>query len=170
MSHPTQATWFPLFEFQDWHYQSYLALPQPADDDALAGSAVNARKWSAGAFSCGQAFRSDDGYTLQGTLVFRPQFELSISARGILGTGESPAGFEATATGVQGDLKGMVSELVGWVVPELPVANGAARVLRIQGAIRAVRGTDAKPDVDPSGMPMGSVGSFVIARVQQRAA
>lgn len=145
MSHPTQATWFPLFEFQDWHYQSYLVLPQPADDDALAGAAVNARKWSTGALSCGQAFRSNEAYSLAGTLVFRPHFELSISARGALGTAESPARFEAIARGIQGELKGMVSELVGWVVPDLPIAHGAARVLRIQGAIRAMRSRTSTP-------------------------
>jgi hypothetical protein len=50
------------------------------------------------------------------------------------------------------------------VLPDLPVANGAARVLAIRGALRAVRGTDANPGVDPSGVPLGSVGTFVITR------
>jgi hypothetical protein len=157
-------TWFPLFEFQDWHYQSYLLLPQPADADAAAGTPVGAEKWSMGTLLCGQAFTADAGrYTLSGTLRFLSGAELAIVANGRLGSAHAPASFEATATGT-GVLKGMVSELVGWVVPELPIVNAAARVLCVRGAIRAVRGTDAKPEIDPSGMPLGTVGTFVIAR------
>ena len=158
-------TWFPLFEFQDWLYQSYLVLPQPADAEAAAGAPVAAKKWSIGTLLCGQAFTADAGrYTLSGTLKFPSGAELAVSAQGRLGTALVPAGFEATATGTQGPLKGMVSELLGWVLPELPIANGAARVLCIRGTIRAVRGTDAKPELDPSGMQLGTVGTFVIAR------
>jgi hypothetical protein len=158
-------TWFPLFEFQEWLYQSYLVLPQAADADAAAGAPVGAEKWSMGKLLCGQAFTADAGrYTLSGTLRFASGAELAINAQGRLGSAHAPAGFEATATGMQGALKGMVSELVGWVIPDLPIANGAARVLCMRGAIRAVRGTDAKPGLDPSGMPLGTVGTFVIAR------
>ena len=158
-------TWFPLFEFQDWLYQSYLVLPQAGDADAAAGAPIAAKKWSMGTLLCGQAFTADAGrYTLSGTLRFPSGFELAIAAQGRLGSGDAPASFEATATGTDGALKGMVSELAGWVFPELPIANGAARVLGIRGAIRAVRGTDAKPEIDPSGLPLGTVGAFVIAR------
>ena len=158
-------TWFPLFEFQDWLYQSYLVLPQLADADAAAGAPIGAKKWSTGTLLCGQAFTADDGhYTLSGTLRFRSGVELAIVAQGRLGTTHALPSFKAIATGTHGDLKGMVSELVGWVYPELPISNAAARVLCVRGAIRAVRGTDAKPEVDPSGMPLGTVGAFVIAR------
>ena len=163
MSKSADTSWFPLFEFQDWTYQAYLLLPTPAEDAAAAGGAVSARKWSRGQLSCGQAFTAPDGYTLTGTLSF-PGAQLAVAVKGALGRGDSPATFIATGTGIGEPLKGMVSELTGWVFPELPVANGAARVLRIQGSIRAVRGTDANPTIDPSGMPLGTVGAFVISR------
>ena len=157
--------WFPLFEFQDWIYQSYLVLPQADDAVAAPGAPINAKKWSMGVLLFGQAFNADSGrYTLSGTLRFPSGVELAIITQGSLGSIHAPASFEATATGTHGALKGMVSELVGWVFPELPIANAAARVLCVRGAIRAVRGTDAKPEIDPSGMPLGTVGTFVIAR------
>lgn len=167
MSAKSNSAWFPLFEFQDWIYQSFLLLPTPAEDEANPGAAVGAKKWARGTLMCGQAFASADGYTLTGTLVFPSKGELSIAARGKLGDADSPATFEATGTGTQGLVTGMVSQLVGWVTPELPVANGAARVLSVRGSIRAVRGTDAKPEVDPSGVPLGTVGAFVIARAKK---
>lgn len=164
MSAEPNASWFPLFEFQDWVYQSFLLLPTPAEDGAEPGTAVSAKKWARGTFMCGQAFTAADGYTLTGTLMFPGKGELSIAARGRLGSADAPATFEATGTGTQGQVAGMVSQLVGWAMPEPPVAGGAARVLRVCGSVRAVRGTDARPDRDPSGMPLGTVGAFVIAR------
>jgi hypothetical protein len=123
-------TWFPLFEFQDWLYQSYLLLPQPADADAAAGTPVGAKKWSMGTLLCGQAFTADAGhYALTGTLRFPSGGELAIVANGRLGSAYAPASFEATATGT-GVLKGMVSELVGWVVPELPIQRRCAGSVR----------------------------------------
>ena len=32
-------SWFPLFEFQDWIYQSFLVLSTPEENDALPGTA-----------------------------------------------------------------------------------------------------------------------------------
>jgi hypothetical protein len=158
-----EATWFPLFEFQDWLYQSYLVLAQPADEAAEAGATVAAKKWSIGALLCGQAFTAEGArYALSGTLRFPSGAELAIRAQGQLGLGDGPASFETTATAT-GDLAGMVSELVGWVFPELPITNGAARVSSVRGSIRAVRGIDKKPEIDPSGLPLGTVGQFVIA-------
>jgi hypothetical protein len=158
------TSWFPLFEFQEWTYQAFLLLPTPAEEAAPPGSPVTAKKWSHGTLTCGQAFNAGGGYNLTGTLVFQDHGKLEVVARGTLGPGNAPATFEATGTGVDGDVKGMVSQLTGWVIPELPIANAAARVLCVRGSIRAVRGTDAKPGVDPSGMPLNTVGAFVIAR------
>lgn len=165
MTTDAKETWFPLFEFQDWIYQSFLLLPTYAEEDAPAGAPVTAKKWARGSLVCGQAMRDGSaGYTLTGTLVFRPGVELSVEARGALGDGDAAATFEATGTGVGGPTKGMVSKLVGWVFPELPVTNGAARVRSVRGATWAVRGPDTKPDTDPSGMPLGTVGAFVISQ------
>ena len=159
-------SWFPLFEFQDWIYQSFLVLPTPEENDALPGTAITAKKWAKGTLLCGQAFTSPEGYTLAGTLSFRPGAELTVSAKGALGSGNSPATFEATGTGTGGPTKGAISQLVGWVFPEDPIHNGAGRVVVVRGSVRAVRGPDTQPDKDLSGMPLGTVGVFVIARAK----
>jgi hypothetical protein len=161
----TKDSWFPLFEFQDWTYQSSLVLPTPAEKDAPPGVVVTARKWAKGTLLCGQAMKTQDGYTLSGRLAFAPGFELAVEAKGFLGTGGSPASFEATGTATDGPIKGAVYQLVGWVFPETPIENAAAKVLAVQGSVRAVRGPDTKPEVELGGMPAGStVGIFVIER------
>ena len=165
---PTETdVWFPLFEFQDYIYQSFLVLPTAEENDAPAGSAVTAKKWGKGAFSCGQAFRTADGYQLEGSLSFRPGVELAVSAKGTFGKGNSPASFEATGIGTQGPTKGAIHNLSGWVFPEEPIQNGAARVLSIQGVILAVRGPDTGPAIALGGGAAGTtVGVFVIARTK----
>ena len=159
-------SWFPLFEFLDFIYKSTLVLPTPEESDAPPGTVVTAKKWAQGTFLCGQAFKNNGGYTLDGSLSFRPGVELAVSAKGILGSGNAPAPFEATGTGKEGPTKGAIYQLVGWVFPELPTASGAGRVLSVRGSVRAVRGTDTKPEVDLSGMPLGTVGAFVITRAK----
>jgi hypothetical protein len=54
--------------------------------------------------------------------------------------------------------------LFGWVFPEEPITNNAAKVLKVCGTVRSVRGTDAKLDIEPGGMPIGTVEHFVISR------
>jgi hypothetical protein len=41
-------SWFPLFEFQDWFYQSFLLLPTTEETGALPGTAVTAKKMGKG--------------------------------------------------------------------------------------------------------------------------
>ena len=158
-------SWFPLFEFQDWLYQSFLVLPTNEETDAKPGSAVTAKKWARGDFLCGQAFRgvgSSGTYTLTGVLRFAPGTELNVSANGVNGLGNNPSSFEATGTGTEGPTKGAIYQLSGWLFPELPIANAAARVHSVRGSVRAVRGPDTKPGTELGGMPVGIVGIFVI--------
>ena len=161
-----QTTWFPLFEFTDWTYQSVVVRPTPAEQAAAPGSAIAATKWAAGTLLCGQAFNEAGGYSLAGTLSFRPGVELQFTAKGALGSGNAPATFEAMGTGTEGPTRGAIYQLVGWVFPEDPIRNGAGRVLSVRGSVRAVRGPDTKPDADLGGMPLETVGTFVIARVE----
>lgn len=158
-------SWFPLFEFQDWFYQSFLVLPKAEEDSALPGTAVTAKKWAKGTLLCGQAFKTADGYTLNGTLSFQPGVELVVSAKGTLGLGNAPATFEATGTGMEGPTKGAIYQLVGWVFPDEPIQNDAARVLSVRGSVRAARGPDTKPEIELGGMPVGTVGAFTIVSV-----
>jgi hypothetical protein len=158
------SSWFPLFELQDWTYQSVLTLPTPTENSAAAGAAITARKWAKGAVALGQAFNSADGYTLTGTLSFAPGIELEVSAKGALGSEDTPATFEATGIGTAGRTKGAIYQLVGWVFAEQPITQGGGRVLSVRGSVRAVRGPDTKPETELGGMPLGTVGSFEIAR------
>ena len=160
------STWFPLFEFQDWTYESTLVLPTSGEALAAAGSAVTARKWARGALALGQAMRTADGYSLGGQLTFAPGVGLDVSASGELGSSTDPAVFKGIGTSTDGVTKGSVYELLGWVVPEAPIANGAARVLRVEGSVRAVRGPDTNPGIELGKMPVGTVGSFVIRRTE----
>ena len=161
------ALWFPLFEFQDFTYQSTLVLPTPDERAADAGGAMTAKKWAKGALALGQAFKAADGaYTLQGVLSFAPGISLAVSATGHMRSGHAPATFEATGTGTDGITKGAVYELVGWVFPEEPITNDAGRVLSVRGSVRAVRGPDTSPETELGRMPVGTVGTFVIERAQ----
>ncbi len=157
--------WFPLFEFQGWYYQSYLVLPTEKELDAVPGNSVSATKWAKGKFMCGQAFvdpAGKDRYILDAVLSFAPGLALNVSVKGAYGQGTTPATFEATGIGTEGPTKGAIYELIGWVIPELPVTNGAAKPGSIRGSVRATCGPDAKPDFDLGGMPIGTAGSFVI--------
>jgi hypothetical protein len=164
MATDTHSTWFPLFEFQDWIYQSYLVLPTSEENSAPPGTAVTAKKWAKGMVALGQAFNSPEGYTLGGNLSFGVGIELAVSAKGVLGFENTPATFEATGTGTEGRTKGAIYQLVGWVFAEQPVVNGGGRVLSVHGSVRAVRGPNAKPEAELGGMPLGTVGSFEILR------
>jgi hypothetical protein len=160
-------SWFPLFEFQDWIYQSFLVLPTSEENEAeaLPDTPVTAKKWAKATLQCGQAFSVPDGYKLDGTLSMRPGIEFSLAAKGALGVGNNPAPFEATVTATEGPLKGAIYQLVGWVFPEVPISTGAARILSVKGSVRAVRGTDANPGVEPGGQPIepiGTAGLFII--------
>jgi hypothetical protein len=167
MATDTESTWFPLFEFQDWTYQSVLVLPTSEENAAAPGAGVTAKKWAEGSLLLGQAFNApDEGYDmLSGRLSFRPGIELEVSAKGTLGSGTAPASFEATGTGTEGDTKGAIYQLTGWVFAEEPIVQGASRVLSVRGSVRAIRGPDTNPAIELGGMPAGTtVGSFVIAR------
>lgn len=161
-------SWFPLFEFQNWAYQSFLVPPPTEENDVLTdtGTAVTAKTWAKGKFLCGQAFNNSDGYILTGTLSFRPGIELHISAKGALGSGNSPATFEATGTGMEGHTKGAIYQLVGWVFREQPIQNDAGRVLSVRGTVRAAHGPLAKPEFELGGMPIETMGAFMIFRAK----
>ena len=70
MTTDENCSWFPLFEFQNWTYDSFLVLPTSEANSAIAWSPTTARKWAKGTFECGQAFDGPHGYSLGGTLVF----------------------------------------------------------------------------------------------------
>jgi hypothetical protein len=163
MTPDANSLWFPLFEFQEWTYQSTLLLPTAEETAAASGGAMTAKGWAKGTLALGQAFTAPNGgYTLGGVLSFAPGITLSVSARGVRRSGNAPATFEATGTGTEGITKGAIYELVGWVFAEEPIVNNAARVRGVRGSVRAVRGPDSSPETELGRMPVGTVGSFAI--------
>ncbi|UJP06882.1 MAG: hypothetical protein LZF84_07415 [Nitrosomonas sp.] len=137
MTTEKELPWFPGYEFQEFIYQSFLILPTPVEIAASPGATVTAKKWAKGDFLQGQAFNSggEGKYTLGATLQFDsgPDLKLDVSIKGNKGIGHAPGTFEATGTGIEGLLKGASYALYGWVFPEEPIANNAARVLRVSG-------------------------------------
>lgn len=169
MATNANSSWFPLFEFQDYVYQSFLVLPTPEEDSASPGTAVTAKKWAKGVFICGQAFGTSEGYTLNGVLRFESNLEqkpeLEVSIKGVGGEGSNPASFEGTGIGRDGVTKGAVYALVGWAFRDEKQTGPGGSIKRVCGSVRFVRGPDAKPDIDLSGLPLGTVGSFVIISI-----
>lgn len=151
-------TWFPLFEFKDFFYRSFLVIPSDIDPTGP----VTLTDWAKGDFVCGQAMNVDDGYELTGTLVFRQGVQLEVSAKGTKGKGDKPGTFEATGTGTAGPTTGAIYQLVGLVYPTLPINSSAAVVANIRGSVRAVQGPTSNPAVELGGLPIGTVGAFVI--------
>jgi len=157
------ATWFPLFEFQDYTYESFLLIPTREESGGPGATATSMKRWAGGDLMLGQAMLSGESYTVGGQLTFAPGVELAVTARGVLGRENEPACFEATGSGTDGRTKGAEYHLSGWVFSE-PAAPGAGRVTAIYGAVRAVKGPDARPGLELGGMPLGTTGSFVIRR------
>ncbi|WP_297324638.1 hypothetical protein [Nitrosomonas sp.] len=50
MTTEKELPWFPLYEFQEFVYQSFLVLSIPAEIAANPGAAVTAKKWAKGDF------------------------------------------------------------------------------------------------------------------------
>ena len=151
--------WFPLFEWTRFLYRSFLVLPSDTDPEGP----VALKEWAKGEFSCGQAFQDGDGYTLGGQLIFRPGVELAVNIRGRKGRGTGPGTFEGTGTGKAGVTMGAVYELTGLLYPESQRgASGAARISNVRGSVKAVQGPTTNPAIELGGLPVGTVGAFVI--------
>ena len=148
------STWIPTFEFQDWIHQSFLVLPTPAESSAAPKTAVTCQKWAKGDL---RLVDSPDGSGSSGTLTFAPTVELMVSVKCTAASGNAPAPFQATGTGIGGPLKGVIYQLAGWAF-----RGPDGKVESVQGGIQAVRGSDAKPEVGLGGFPVGTVGYFVI--------
>lgn len=160
MSHAEadDAVFIPAFEFQDWSYQSFLIPPSPARDSAKPGDDVPAKKWAMGKLTLSD---SPDGYAAAGFLDFAPGVQLRVTVKGTPGKGEIPATFDTTGVGEKGPTKGAEYQLTGWVF-----RGDDGKVESVRGSVRAVRGPDARPTHDLGGMPVGTVGAFIISKAK----
>ncbi|MDQ4143306.1 MAG: hypothetical protein M3198_06090 [Actinomycetota bacterium] len=135
-----------------WEYESFLILPSEAERAAPPGSPVTARKWAMGALTVS----TDTDEEVSGELVFAPGITLNVRGL-VLDTSSRLPILTATGEGVSGPTKGAVYRILGVIIRD---ANGQESV---QGSVLAVRGPDVNPDVELGGMPINTVGSFVLS-------
>lgn len=147
------ALFIPSFD-GNWTYQSFLVLPTPPELAAPPGTPVTAKKWAMGKLLLAEA---GDNMEAAGHLTFRPGVELKIRVTFVPGEDGGPAKFEATGKGESVPTAGAVYELTGWAIPD-----AAGKLSEVRGSVRAVRGPDSNPAVELGGMPIGTVGAFLI--------
>ena len=166
MPSDSRAPWFPLFEFADFTYWTFLVLPEAEELMGLMGGPVTAKFSSIGSISFGQAFKeADDRYRVSGWIDTSGR-RIEVNATGQLRPDATPATFEAACEEVDGEKRTAVCELVGWVFPQEPIQYGAARVLNIRGSVRMVSGTDPAAPAGVGGVRRGDVGLFEIVKQQ----
>ena len=159
--------WFPLFEFADFTYWTFMVLPEAEELMGMMGGPVSAKFASIGSISFGQAFKeANDRYRVSGWIETSGRPRIEVNATGQLRSDATPATFEATCEEAVGEKRRTVCELVGWVFPQEPMQAGAARVLNIRGSVRMVGGTDTATPAGVGGVRRGDVGLFEIVRQQ----
>ena len=144
----------PAFE-GNWKYQSFLVLPTPDELLAKPGAEVSAKKWAMGELLLADGVE----FEAAGKLSFAPGVELTIQLTFTPGQEGQPAEFKGIGTGEAGPTKGAVYQLSGWALPD-----EAGNLTGVRGSVMAARGLDAKPDTEPGGMPVGTVGAFIIMK------
>ncbi len=95
----------------------------------------------------------------KGELIFAPGVKLDVKGRILLSADSLPAMFEAMGEGFVGPTKGAIYKIIGWYPTSL---NGIDQ-LNVCGSVLAVRGPDSSPEKDLGGMPVGTVGTFILA-------
>ena len=146
------------FGMRHWEYQSFLVLPTDPENAAQPGSTITAKKWAKGELYLEDAI--DDDPDAVGKLVFpTPRGSIELVVKVVLKEESESANFEAI-----GEVKDMASPvngacytLIGWASQGVD-----GRVDKITGSVRALRGTNAKPNEDLGGQPIGTVGLFTI--------
>lgn len=160
MMSTASAIWTPQFWMHGWSYQSFLILPTPSEKAAPPGSAVTAKTWAKGRLNLETS--TDLGKPdAVGLLIFpTAQGELKLRVKASVEEGIDVAKFEATGEVVDDvPAKGTVYELVGWAF-----RGKDDKVAAVRGSVMAVRGPDARPDIELGGQPIGTVGAFIITQ------
>lgn len=140
-----------------WLYQSFLILSAETEQGTLAGSPAQARKWAKGTLTIAE----DAGNQIVGELVFAPEVALSVNGCISPATETLPAVFTASGKGLEGATKGAIYQISGWMIPSPDPSQRPT----IRGSVLAVRGTDAKPEIELGGEPVGTVGAFVLSPI-----
>lgn len=147
----------------NWVYQSFLILPTDSEKQSPAGSSITARNWTRGKLHLEDAIDLPPSPNVIGSLVFpNPKGDIRLNVKAFVEKGISPVKFEATGEVQHAppEINGAMYKLLGWTF-----RGEADKVEKIEGCVIAVRGSDTRPNVELGGMPIGTVGAFVITRV-----
>lgn len=158
MTSNASTIWTPQLGMQNWIYQSFLILPTESEEATPPGSVVTAKKWAKGHLYLED--RVDTGKPdATGSLIFpTKEGEIKLNVTATVEKGTDSARFEATGEVKDAVLaKGAFYTLVGWAL-----RGKDDKVVTIHGSVLAVRGPDARPDIELGGMPIGTVGAFII--------
>ncbi len=145
-----------------WVYQSFLSLPTNPEKQSPPGSSITAKKWAKGKLYLETAIDLPPAPDAVGYLEFpRPGGNIKLNVKAFVEKGISPVKFEATgeAENALPEINGAMYKLLGWAF-----RGEGNKVEEIEGCVVAIRGSDARPDVELGGMPVGTVGAFVIMR------
>ena len=147
----------------NWVYQSFLILPTDSEKQSPAGASITARKWAKGKLHLEDAIDLPPSPDVVGSLVFpNSDGNITLNVKAFVEKGISPVKFEATGevkNASSPQINGAMYKLSGWAF-----RGEGDKVEKIEGCVIATRGSDARPDVELGGMPIGTVGAFVITR------
>ena len=158
MTSNSNTIWTPRLWMQNWTYQSFLVLPTPSEEMVPPGSAITAKKWAKGNLYLETSIDTGNPDAV-GLLIFPTKDgDVKLRVKASVEKGIDPVKFEATGE-VQDAVpaKGAVYKLLGWAF-----RGEDDKVAAVHGSVMAVRGSDSRPDVELGGMPIGTVGAFVI--------
>jgi hypothetical protein len=161
MTSNSSTVWTPSFWMQNWTYQSFLILPTDSEIQSPPGSTITTKKWAKGNLYLETGIDPSPAPDAVGFLVFpTPQGSIKLNVKAFVEKGISPVKFEATGEvqNALSELNGAMYKLLGWAF-----RGKGNKVIKIEGCVVAIRGSDANSDVELGGMPIGTVGAFVIA-------
>ncbi|MEP0914749.1 hypothetical protein NDI45_28005 [Leptolyngbya sp. GB1-A1] len=160
MTSNSAPVWTPSFAMQNWVYQSFLILPTDPEKESPPGSSITSRKWAKGSLYLETGVDPSPAPDAVGILVFpTPRGDIKLNVKAFVEEGVSPVKFEATgeAKSDSAETNGATYQLLGWAF-----RGKDNKVSKVEGSVIAVRGSDARPNIDLGGMPIGTVGAFVI--------
>jgi hypothetical protein len=160
MTSNSNTAWTPSFWMQDWTYQSFLILPTDPEKQSPPGTSITTKKWAKGNLNLETSIDLPPAPDAIGSLVIpTPRGNVKLNVKAFVESGVSPVKFEATGEvqNAPAETNGAIYKLLGWAF-----RGEDDKVSKIEGCIIAVRGSDASPNLELGGMPVGTVGAFII--------
>jgi hypothetical protein len=142
----------------NWDYQSFLILPSDEEWALNPETSVTAKKWAKGTL----VIVSNTDNEFSGELIFTETVKLRVKGKILPATKSNPAVLDAVGEATEGLGKGAIYKISGWINPLSP---NQTDLTQVNGSVLAVRGPDSSPEKELGGMPIGTVGAFVLVLV-----